>query len=88
MSGQTENIEWYYISEADYQRLAAIGAWSTSGTNPFEQSDFDETFPSLPGYHFARKSEIDDEEQEWAAMNDIIIGSTAFAESNQSGVIL
>lgn len=88
MSGQSEKIEWYYISEADYQRLAAIGAWSTSGTNPFEESDFDETFPSLPGYRFARKSEIDDEELRWADMNDIIYASTAFAESNQSGVIL
>ena len=88
MSGQTEKIEWYYISDADYQRLANIGAWGTSGTNPFEQADFDETFPSLPGYRFARKSEIDDEEQEWAIKNDIIIASTAFAESNQSGVIL
>ena len=88
MSGQTEKIEWYYISDADYQRLEAIGAWSTSGTNPFELADFDETFPTLPGYRFARKSEIDDEERDWAIRNDIIIGSTAFAESNQSGVIL
>lgn len=88
MSGQSEKIEWYYISDTDYQRLVDIGVWSTSGTNPFEQSDFDDTFPSLPGYHFARKYEIDQEELDWADMNDIILGSTAFAESNQSGVIL
>lgn len=88
MSGQSEKIEWYYISDADYQRLVDTGAWSTSGTNPFEQSDFNETFPGLPGYHFARKYEIDQEELDWADMNDIILGSTAFAESNQSGVIL
>ena len=88
MSGQSEKIEWYYISDTDYQRLSEIGVWSTSGTNPFEQADFDETFPSLPGYHFARKHEIDDEERDWAIRNDIIIASTAFAESNQSGVIL
>ncbi len=87
MSGQSEKIEWYYISDDDYQRLVAIGAWGTS-TNPFEQTDFDETFSDLPGYHFARKSEIDDEELRWADMNDIIYASTAFAESNQSGVIL
>lgn len=87
MSGQTEKIEWYYISEADYQRLVEIGDWS-SPTNPFEESDFDETFSSLGGYHFARKHEITQDELDWADMNDIIIGSTAFAQSNQSGVIL
>lgn len=88
MSGQTEKIEWYYISNADYKKISDTGVWSTSGTNPFEESDFDETFPSLPGYRFARKYEIDQEELDWADMNDIILGSTAFAESNQSGVIL
>ena len=87
MSGQSEKIEWYYISDTDYQRLVDIGAWGTSA-NPFEQTDFDETFPGLSGYHFARKYEIDQEELDWADMNDIILGSTAFAESNQSGVIL
>ena len=87
MSDQTEKIEWYYISEDDYQSLNRIGNWSTSGTNPFESNDF-KTFPSLPGYHFARKGDIDEEEYNWAIMNDIIIASTAFAESNQSGVIL
>ena len=88
MSGQSEKIEWYYISDADYQKLKTIGNWGTSGINPFEEADFDEFFPSLPGYRFARKNEIDKEEHDWAMMNDIIIGSTAFAQSNQSGVIL
>lgn len=87
MSGQTEKIEWYYISDADYKKITDTGVWSTSGTNPFESNDF-KTFPSLPGYHFARMSDIDEEEYNWAIMNDIIIASTAFAESNQSGVIL
>ena len=87
MSGQSEKIEWYYISDTDYQRLVTTGAWGTSA-NPFEERDFDETFPGLSGYHFARKYEIDQEELDWADMNDIILGSTAFAESNQSGVIL
>jgi len=87
MSGQSEKIEWYYISDTDYQRLVTTGAWGTS-ENPFEQADFDETFPGLSGYHFARKYEINQEELDWADMNDIILGSTAFAESNQSGVIL
>lgn len=87
MSGQSEKIEWYYISDTDYQRLVTTGAWGTSA-NPFEQNDFNETFPGLSGYHFARKYEIDQEELDWADMNDIILGSTAFAESNQSGVIL
>ena len=46
MSGQSEKIEWYYISDTDYQRLVTTGAWGTSA-NPFEQTDFDETFPGL-----------------------------------------
>ncbi|MBQ6030002.1 MAG: hypothetical protein IJL31_00680 [Oscillospiraceae bacterium] len=87
MSGQTEKIEWYYISDADYQKLLDTGGWSNS-TNPFEEADFNETFSSLGGYRFARKHEIDGDELRWAALNDIVIGSTAFAESNQTGVVL
>jgi hypothetical protein len=87
MSGKTEIIDWYYISDADYQKLEALEAWGNS-TNPFEEADFDERFPDLPGYRFARKYEIDGDELRWAGLNDIVIGSTAFAESNQSGVIL
>lgn len=88
MSDQTEKIEWYYISDTDYQRLVDIGKWGTSGTNPFEQTDFNKTFPSISGYIFARKSDIDQEELDWADMHDIIIRSAAFAESNQSGFTL
>ena len=87
MSGQSEKIEWYYITDADYKKITDTGVWSTSVTNPFDINDF-QTFPSLPGYHFARKSDIDQEELDWADMHDIIIRSAAFAESNQSGFTL
>ena len=88
MSDQTEKIEWYYISEDDYQSLNRIRTWSTSGINPFESTDFNKTFPSISGYRFARKIDIDQEELDWADMHDIIIRSAAFAESNQSGFTL
>ena len=88
MSGKSEKIEWYYISSEDYQKLVEIGKWSDSELNPFEDTDFAETFPALGDYYFARKGDIDNEELRWAGLNGIIIGSTAFAESNQSGVVL
>ena len=87
MSGKTEIIDWFYISDADYQTLKAIGEWGTSA-NPFEEADFNESFPDLGDYHFARRDEIDGDELRWAGLNDIEIRSASFAESNQSGVIL
>ena len=88
MSGKTEKIEWYYISNEDYQKLLDTRVWSNPELNPFEEEDFDETFPTLGNYHFARKGDIDGDELRWAAMNGIVIGATSFAESNQTGVVL
>ena len=88
MSGQSEKIEWYYISDEDYQKLVDKGNWGNSELNPFEQEDFDERFPALGDYYFARKGDIDGDELRWAALNGIVIGATSFAESNQTGVVL
>lgn len=81
------DILWYYISQEDYDTLAALG-WGKEDPdvepyNPVDEGDFYAHSELFPGMIFAPKGSIDPQEQEFLNMNGITLNSWAFRRSNQ-----
>lgn len=89
------DILWYYISQEDYAKLAAIGFGPDHQDpdneltyNPVDESDFYARSELFDGMIFAPKGNIDPQEEAFLNMNGITLNSWAFRRSNQPVAIL